>query len=450
MGQDGQGDRAPVRGGHRRLDLPDRLVVQSLLEVRSPEPEVGRAERRVDPEGSTVLVDRLIVPPGEIEDVTKAGIEGHGDRVELEGELHLGESLLESTHGLQVVRVELVAPRIPWVERDRPLKLPLGRPPVPLVQEAYEPEGSMGLGKVVIERQGPLRRLPGLGERLCRGRELEPPDLRPRVRDPAMGEGEGAVQREGALEELDRPSEPRLGPKVPLEPPLEVEVVRVRGGLAARGRLRGRPASEPKPQRASDASRDLPLDREHIPELAFVDLGPELRLGRRVDQPDRDPDPATRFSEASFDDGADREFLRDLRDGLVGALVVHRRGPGDDGEPGDLRERGDQLLGRAVHEVVGTGDRVPDSSGAGRRGGAPSRAPSIRCPPSWPSRAETSRGISRLPRVRRGIRAAEPGPAGGSGSRRSRDGRPALPPGWSGLVGFHNLELANRSARPGT
>src|SRR4029077_20736453 len=87
----------------------------------------------------------------------------------------------------------------------------------------------------------------------------------------------------------------------------------------------------------------LVLEVENISERTVKAVGPQMRAGNRVDQLPGDPDPVPCFAHRAFEDIADSKLAADplYIDGLP--FVGEARFPGDDEEPADAAERGDDL-----------------------------------------------------------------------------------------------------------
>jgi len=101
-----------------------------------------------------------------------------------------------------------------------------------------------------------------------------------------------------------------------------------------------------------DRVRDLVLDCEDVGEVAIEAVGPDVPAVLAVDQLAGDPDPPAGLADAALEDVPDAEFLADLlhpdRLALVGECGV----AGDDEQPRDLRQVGDDVLGDSVAEVL--------------------------------------------------------------------------------------------------
>ena len=76
-----------------------------------------------------------------------------------------------------------------------------------------------------------------------------------------------------------------------------------------------------------------------------------MRAACRVDQLRGDAHPVSAFAHRAFQDIADAELAADLLHIDCPALVSEGRIAGDDKQPADAGERGDDLLDHAVGEV---------------------------------------------------------------------------------------------------
>src|SRR5438477_9071507 len=77
-----------------------------------------------------------------------------------------------------------------------------------------------------------------------------------------------------------------------------------------------------------------------------------MRTGFGVDQLRRDAHPATAFAHRAFEDVAHAEFAPDLFHLNRTALIGEGRVTGDDEQPTDAAERGDDFFDHAVDEVL--------------------------------------------------------------------------------------------------
>src|SRR6185369_11122833 len=98
-------------------------------------------------------------------------------------------------------------------------------------------------------------------------------------------EREGGIDPDGLLEERERLLEPFLRAPIPLESPLEIEVVRFRRSRDAR---RGRRPAAPSLEAAGEGGADLFLESEQGGERPPVSLAPDLGPVGDVDELGRD------------------------------------------------------------------------------------------------------------------------------------------------------------------
>src|ERR1700722_1583332 len=87
-------------------------------------------------------------------------------------------------------------------------------------------------------------------------------------------------------------------------------------------------------------------------EIAVVALGPDVRVGRRVDQLHGHVNIVGRALNGAFQDAVDVEFAGNVGQGPFCAFVLHDARAGDDAQVAILGEGGDEFVGHAVGEVV--------------------------------------------------------------------------------------------------
>jgi len=101
-----------------------------------------------------------------------------------------------------------------------------------------------------------------------------------------------------------------------------------------------------------NAERDLVLKLKDIFEGAVEAVGPEMRPAHCADQLRGDADPITALAHRAFQHVAHTEFAADLLHVDEAALVAEARIAGDDEQPADTGERGNDLLDHAVGEIL--------------------------------------------------------------------------------------------------
>ena len=145
---------------------------------------------------------------------------------------------------------------------------------------------------------------------------------------------------------------------------------RRRGSRSAPRPRRGARARDP--QRRHHRPRDLVLHREDVAGRPLVGLGPEIEPLAHAHQVDGDAEPVVGLAHAALEHGGDVEPAAGLAGVLAPALEREGGGGRGDPEPRHPAERGGQLLGHAVAEIlvgaVGAGvDQGEDGDRAGPR-----------------------------------------------------------------------------------
>ncbi len=132
---------------------------------------------------------------------------------------------------------------------------------------------------------------------------------------------------------------------------------------------------------AGDARGHLVLKLEDIFERAVEPIGPQMRAGHRVDQLADNAHATAGLAHRAFEHVPNAEFAADLLHVDRLALVREARIAGDDEEPADAGERGDDLLDHAVGEIfllriaAQIGERAAPRSTACRGGRGPANYP---------------------------------------------------------------------------
>ena len=103
-------------------------------------------------------------------------------------------------------------------------------------------------------------------------------------------------------------------------------------------------------QLLDDRLGDFVLNRENVGQVAVVAGGPEMAVGRALDQFRIDPDPVAHLAHAALDDIGDAEFPGDALEVLRPSLVGEDRVAAQHEQAGDVRHVGDDVLGDAVAE----------------------------------------------------------------------------------------------------
>ena len=135
-----------------------------------------------------------------------------------------------------------------------------------------------------------------------------------------------------------------------------------------------------------DVLGDLVLHREHVGHRSIESLGPVLVSRGDIDELNGHAQALVRLSHAAVEERGDVKVPRDLAHVAAGLPEVKRCGSRGHAQAGDVRQRGDQLLGDTLAQVflIARGAHV-DEGQNGDRGDR-------RC---------RRRGVSGLPRGRR-------------------------------------------------
>jgi hypothetical protein len=148
---------------------------------------------------------------------------------------------------------------------------------------------------------------------------------------------------------------------------------RVKPGIEAAGRAAEHPrdlaGGQLDAQGQHDFTRDLVLDVEHVAHQPVIALGPDMVPGRGIDELRRDAEPVGAAANAAFEHVAHAKLARDLPHVDRFALVSEARIARDHQEAADFRERGDDVLGKPVGEMLllGVGAHVLERQDRDRR-----------------------------------------------------------------------------------
>ena len=101
-----------------------------------------------------------------------------------------------------------------------------------------------------------------------------------------------------------------------------------------------------------NARRHFVLKLEDIVERAVEPVGPQMRTGRGIDQLSRNAHATPRLADGALKHIADAQFAPDLLHVGRLAFVRETRILGDDEEPANAAQRGDDLVDHAVGEIL--------------------------------------------------------------------------------------------------
>ena len=181
------------------------------------------------------------------------------------------------------------------------------------VRQAHRRQDAMHVAVVVVQRQGgaELGHHPVPGGLAVRAPVVDP-GLAEHAGLPGMGVGIVGVERQGAVEQKLRLGIVGRGRAVVQHLAGEHALVghHVGGGLAVGALVGG--GLDPAGQGGRDGGGDLVLDGEDVGELAVVALGPDVAVGRGVDQLDGDAHPVAGLAHAALDHVLDAELARHL------------------------------------------------------------------------------------------------------------------------------------------
>ena len=142
---------------------------------------------------------------------------------------------------------------------------------------------------------------------------------------------------------------PRQAPVMRQRAHQQIPGVHVVGRLALGAEAFG--GIELRLDRGDDRLRDLVLHGEHIRKAAVVALGPDVAAGRDIVELGGDPHMVAFLADRALDDVADAKLLADLLQ-MHGFAAVDEGGvAGDDVEPAQFRQRGDDVLADAFGKI---------------------------------------------------------------------------------------------------
>ncbi len=156
------------------------------------------------------------------------------------------------------------------------------------------------------------------------------------MRQPHVEQGVFSQLVDPVLEDPDTPPEGRSGPEAHLVPGPAVAVEHQGVGHRALCQTLLLDWAEPHLQRVGDRPGHLLLDVEHVVQRAGEVLGPEVAVGRGVDELRGDAQVLAGFPDASLEHVAHVQQCADLANRLAGALQRHHGVPGDHPETADL------------------------------------------------------------------------------------------------------------------
>ncbi|MEI9887190.1 MAG: hypothetical protein WDN08_11935 [Rhizomicrobium sp.] len=170
----------------------------------------------------------------------------------------------------------------------------------------------------------------------------------------------------------------RAEQRAPRQPGLEIEII----GLRVAGRRGGRGGGTVEMDRemGGDLGGDFGLQRKRVRQRAVVAADPQMAVGRRIDQLQRQTHLVAAAAHRTFKHVAAGEFLRDHRDRLGRDAIGRHRGARNDLERRRMvGQRRQNLFVQAVGEEGRSADRARDCGTAESRSAAWRRLRHGRC-----------------------------------------------------------------------
>ena len=130
--------------------------------------------------------------------------------------------------------------------------------------------------------------------------------------------------------------------------PAEVLLLRLGIGRRGGGRL---PWRQLDSDLLCDRLGDVPLQRQHVGEIALEAVRPNVLIGTRPDELRRDPHALAFPNHRAFHHQIDVQLAPDLRDRLLTSAVSEGRGPRRDAKVRTPREVRDHEVGHGVGEI---------------------------------------------------------------------------------------------------
>jgi hypothetical protein len=167
-----------------------------------------------------------------------------------------------------------------------------------------------------------------------------------------MGGGVVGVERYRPVEVLDRPRQVFLGQPPEVMLTQQVLLVRPRIDRAGRSQPGTLFCSDPNLDLSGNRARHLALQLQDVGQVSLVFTGPEMCIGRGVNQLDADLHAIAAALHRAFYDGVDIQRARNFRERTFGAFEPHHRRARDDAERADSGKIADEGLGHSVSEVL--------------------------------------------------------------------------------------------------
>ena len=102
----------------------------------------------------------------------------------------------------------------------------------------------------------------------------------------------------------------------------------------------------------SNGLSHFPLQVQNVAQVALIAAGPQMLLGRGMNEPDGNAHSISGTEDGTLDNSIHLEFPSDLRKLLGGFLVVHGGRPGDHTQSTDFSQMIDQRFGHSFRKIV--------------------------------------------------------------------------------------------------
>src|SRR6266849_3454489 len=283
----------------------------------SPEEQRHLRIQGAEPDRFLGMLYRLAVAPGKCQAVAEIAVGCRGTRIEFDRPAKSSDRFLGAFfHEGQIAERDL-SPGIAIIDGDRANSvLATNEQPVIAVDPAH-----MGSKREAKRQQASSRRVVGM-----------------RLNGPFESVDRGLViQARQAPDVRLGPSDEFPGPEIFRGPRKRADALRCK-----QTRLDSR----------DDAGGDFILDGEDIAQFAVIALRPMMTAGYRIDQLRADAYPGAGAAYAAFEHVAHAKLARNLFHVDRAVLVDECRVAGDDKQPANAGQSGNQILGNAIGKVL--------------------------------------------------------------------------------------------------
>src|ERR1700730_7865556 len=183
-------------------------------------------------------------------------------------------------------RVPLMSRRIAGLQLDCLLVFRLGGLPVPAIKVQSESERGVGLAEAIVQCQRLGRIRPGFGESILRRNYPIFPIARQcvGVSQARICLGVGWIRLDRTIEILNGALQPISGSLVQKVPSFEVGLISFRVHCLRVLKRRLFLSVQGGPDLLGDGASYLVLEREDIPNISFIALGPQVLVGKEIEK----------------------------------------------------------------------------------------------------------------------------------------------------------------------